>query len=158
MKARFAMALVCLMLGSAVAAFGQTKGTGLELPGVELPKGAAISVVVNSLTEAAIKAGLNDNSVQARVELQLRRNGINVQKESDGFISVSINVVGSAFWIQTKFHRIVTYEVNGQEFHTCAATYDKGIIGTFGSDSEFIMQSVLNHIDILSNEILKAAQ
>ena len=155
MKARFAIALGCLSLGATLAAYGQKVESG---KGLELPKGAAISVVVD-LIDVANKAGLNLNNIQARVELQLRRNGIIVQQNDDFpyFIYVNVAVLDRFYSISVAFYRFVTFKVDDRFFLNKAATYNKFSTGTF-SDSEFIMQSVLNHIDILSNEILKAAQ
>jgi len=126
--------------------------------GCELPKGSKIPVLIEHIGDDEIRVGLSKDLVQSKVELQLRKNGLNsvtADLHSPYYCYVNIGVVGNAFTISVDFDRRVTYEVNGLKFTRIASVYHKEGAGD-GANGKYIINALLDSIDMLSNEIQKS--
>jgi hypothetical protein len=144
------VALLCLL--SSHVAFAEP-ASGLE---VSAPK--RIFVIIEKIDEEGRSAGLSMELIRAKVELQLQRNGITPDKEQsgDGFLVVNVNTVGTAFHLGLSYHRMVSYTSEGKTYQTVAGVWSKGVTGTFGKDSTFVLRTVADTMDMFINAYLKA--
>ncbi len=135
-----------------------TAGTGLEvLPGTKIP------VVIERLDDECEKLGLICDLIKSKVELQLHRNGITVcnkedQTKSDVYLYVQCNVKSNAFSIKIHFNRIMYYWVGKNKHIVVASPYHKDVVGIHGFDREFIIQGLIDLVDIFSNDFIKSNQ
>jgi len=136
-------------------------GSGLE---IDNPK--KVQVVIESLNDNAKEAGLSESLILAKVNLRLRQNGLipikwnskNVNQLSYlnqvSYLYVNISVFNNAFNIGVAFHRPVFYSNN--QLVVIASTWRIGGTGTFGGDTNFILNGLENYIDVFIDAYLSA--
>ena len=133
-------------------------GTGLETI-----KGTGISLLIEELSPDATAIGLTEEYLTARIEMQLRKNGLKLVKSfaaPEVYVNVGVMKSGAFSW-RIAFKRSAIYEVDGKRYlSVSAATYTKSGFGSFNPNRapanlhERITSSLISDIDILSNEIL----
>jgi len=152
---RTAAIIVLLLLPPAEVSYAL--GSGLE---VESHK--RLNVVIEGLDDGDRQAGLTEELIRAKVELQLRQNGISPTAKLDTqkawYLYVRVDTVRKAFCIDVQFTRLVTYSSEGRMYESLAGVWDKSITGVFAADSSFILQQVANGLDLFINDYLKANQ
>jgi len=114
-----------------------------------------------SLTEAESNVGLDEERLLDTVGLQLRKNGLMpVSKESafslGWYLGVDIMIAGSAYHVKIGFHRTVTFQVGNQTYGKEGITWQMWYTGVHEDDSEIIIGSLLDCVDVFSNEFLEA--
>ena len=149
------LVLLTLMISSLTSA---QQDTGLEV----LP-GTKICVIVENISADAKAIGLTKELITTKVELQLRRNGVLVGTEDDAaesgmFLYVTCGVTDIAYALNIHFKRFVFYRVGDDLHSVTASTYQKGGRGTHAYDSQYVIQFLIDLIDMFSNDFLKANQ
>lgn len=128
--------------------------TGLETGG-----DLGIYVIVADLNEDAKQLGLREQIISSKVELRLRQNGIipidTWSFERNFFLYIHIMVVGEAFSFEINIQRWVYYFIKNKEYSIFATTWKKGITGTHSNNESFILNKLLDGIDMFCNEFLK---
>lgn len=119
-----------------------------------------VNVVVGELTEDAKKIGLTEERIQTVTELRLRKEGIEVieilESTSPGIcLYISIGVVGGAFSVSLGLNEAVYLE-RMPEVETIAATWHRGLTGTHGNSSDYIVTALSALIDQFLNDYYKA--
>ena len=127
--------------------------------GLEVPVGSKVYVVVEILAPDAAAMGLSREIILNKCELQLRRNGISLGKRGDGLASgfhlyVNCGITGTAFANSLEFKRMVSYSVGSSKHAVMATTYNTGGQG-IASEGSFVLQNLLDSIDVFSNEFIK---
>ena len=151
---RTAAILVLLLLPPAQASHAFDSG-------LEIESYKRMDVVIEELDDDDRKAGLTEELIRAKVELQLRRNGIvpNAKQEyKHGYLYVRVYRVGKAFTWDVKFNRKVTYSSEGRTYETIASVWSKSAVGTFSGGSSFILQGLADGLDMFISAYLKANQ
>lgn len=129
--------------------------------GLETEEHKNMNVVIEGLSYAYQKAGLSKKMIRAKVELQLRKNGINpnpIPKYRDGLLYVNVNIAGVAYNVDVEFKRKVTYSSRNRSYEAIASVWETGGTGTYGQDSSIILKNLSNLIDMFINDYLKANQ
>ena len=129
--------------------------------GLEIESHKRMYVVIEELVDGDRQAGLTKELIRAKVELQLRRNGINPNakpENNDGYLNVNVNVVRNAYHFDVRFKRIVMYSSEGRRYETVASVWEKSGNGTFARDPLFILQHLADGLDVFINAYLKANQ
>ena len=147
--------MVLMVLLSMCSSYGQQEATGCELQ-----KGAEIPIIFEKVSEKANSMGLSDEFLKNKVELQFRRNGLKPTyntRDYNYFCHIYVHVVASAVSIRVEFNRGVKYWVKSREFHKDATVYQSLSTGSHNGEKEKIVTALLDHIDLLSNEILKSS-
>ncbi|MCB2168431.1 MAG: hypothetical protein KQI78_12285 [Deltaproteobacteria bacterium] len=148
-KAVLLALLLCLVPSVLLA----VEGTGLETGGNK-----NISFLVEGLSDDTRKVGLTKDLIKAKVELQLRKNGLKGSDDADlnGFLYVNVNAIEGAYSIIILYKRPVTYTVGSESFDVVGDVWSKSSVGNHGGSSDFIIKWVLRYIDVFSAEYLKA--
>lgn len=154
------LAIVALLLFAVTdIASAEEIGTGLEMP-----PGTRLDVAVEKPNADAKKIGLSEQLIRSKVELQLRRNGVEVGTKEDylkskAYFYVRCTVVGESYNIVIRLNRRVSYTVGDKTYVINATTYNKSSTGTVGSSGgDFVIKHLLNYIDEFSNDFIKANQ
>lgn len=145
-----------LLIVAAVVALAAAHVPAGVLPGLVTKKGTAFAVALENMTPASQKLGLTKAYVKTQVELRMRRNGLKVTSElAVPAIAISIQVFQTSGGFLVGLYRRVTYDVDGLAYATDGLTWST-TGGFTNSTREQIMQIVLEAVDYLCNEILKA--
>jgi hypothetical protein len=126
--------------------------------GLEIDTPERMDVIIEELGEDARSAGLSEDVIRAKVELQLRRNGIipNAEPEyKDGYLYVRVTISGVAFSSEVSFKRDVTYVVKGKTYKTIATVWEKSGTGIFDRDSAHLLGLLADYMDMFINAYLK---
>lgn len=160
------LGILALFFSLPVAVHAQESafGTGLEIDNYQ-----SVGVFVAPLPKDAEQIGLTEDRLQTRVELRLRQaklKPVKIEKHRPAYLYVDVNMVGNAFAIRVVFIRPVSYPIDptaifanavGTAARSCmASTWVTLGVGTYRGDSEFIVQSLDEHLDKFLNEYLKA--
>ncbi len=65
-------------------------------------------------------------------------------------------IAGSAYHVKVGFHRAVTYQVGNQTYGKEGITWQMWYTGVHEDDSEIIIDSLLDCVDVFGNEFLEA--
>ena len=154
MKNSICLVLCIFFLQFAQNSFCQVFGTGLEAGGDK-----RVSVVVERMTADGGQIGLIERVIKNKVELQLRRNGLIPVDEETGirrgmYLYININVVGLSYSWAVRFYRRVVYWVEEEPYFLLTTTWNIGGVGTHGGDSKYIIDFLLDGVDIFSNAFL----
>ena len=158
------MKTLTFIIAAAIIAFpvlsiAQTAGpwdSGLKVEDHE-----SLIVTIEGLNDTNRNKGLSKELIQAKVEIQLRQNGINpvaAPKYEDGYLCVYVNIAGSAYSVDVEFKRRVRYSCNGNTYEAIASVWETGGTGTYGKDPSLIIQNLADLIDIFINDYIKANQ
>ncbi len=152
---RTAAIVVLLLLPSAQASHAFDSG-------LEVASHKRLNVAIEGIDDEDRQAGLTEELIRAKVELQLRRNGISPNTKLDlsqsWYLYVRVDTVSEAFSIDVEFKRLVTYSSEGRMYETIATVWDQNLTGVFAGDSSFILQHLANMLDLFINAYLKANQ
>ena len=148
LKTSLLVLVLCLFPGVLMAF-----DTGLETGGDR-----NIRIVVESLYENAHQFGLSEELIQAKVELQLRKHGLKGTNESrgNGFLYINVITVENAFCVFVSYARHVTYTVGLETFNTYGRVWTQNGAGIHSGDGSFLIERILELVDIFSAEYLKA--
>ena len=129
--------------------------------GLEIASHKRLNVVIEDLGDDERQAGLTKDLIRAKVELQLRRNGISPIAKDEykpGYLYVWVSTVDHAFHVEVQFKRTVTYSSEGRMYETFTSVWGESYTGTFAGGSSYILQQLANLLDLFINDYLKANQ
>lgn len=125
--------------------------------GLEMANSMKLSVIIECSDNSDPKVGLTEDLIRAKLELQLRRNGISPASEpTDGVLSIGLTTVGTAFSVHISFKRIVSYSVDGHTYSAGADMWSQTILGTHRRNNSFILKRTADLLDEFINAYLKA--
>lgn len=140
-------------------------GTGAEFPAAQ-PIHMTVRYQTNRKDELP---DLTEEHIRSKVELQLRRNTLSpAAYGGDSWwgprVHIVVQVVGKAFHCTVRVERSLShYLVDGNRYALSrpgtsdrVTTFEKSSLGTHGGRSKYIMDTLLDLIDELSNAILTA--
>ncbi len=110
-------------------------------------------LVIEELPEDASDIRLTKDAISAAVESRLRGARIYSDSSFKDYLYININVAGQAFSISAEFKKVV-YDVQS-ETSLFATTWDKGLTGTHGKDSGYILSALSGLMDQFILEYLK---
>ena len=128
-------------------------------------------VVIENLSEDAIKTGLTNKRLRTVTELKLRREGITIEDRDikglpieDGikkllytpFFYVNVHVVGVAFHARIQVAEWIELKRIPISQGCTAVIWSKGFTGSHGGDPEFIISGLNQIFDEFFNEYYKA--
>jgi len=129
--------------------------------GLEIASHKRLEVIIEGLPDNSRQAGLTQDLIRAKVELQLRRNGISPIAKDEykpGYLYVWVSTVDHAFHVEVQFKRTVTYSSEGRMYETFASVWGESYTGTFAGGSSYILLTLANLLDLFINAYLKANQ
>jgi hypothetical protein len=150
-----AIVLPLLATGADAAPESAPRPTGLEVSDA-----SSVPVIIQELTGDAKERGLTRETIEARVNEVLRKNGL---KPTDGLkdfqhdynYDLTVSTKEAAVRIDTAFQRIVTYS-DGITSHTIVAkTWNRGLTAVGLSTTE-ILDNISEATEVFANEFLKA--
>jgi hypothetical protein len=157
---------ICLALAQITLAFLLATGVVAQTwdSGLEVINPQRMRVVIEDLSESARRLGLSEESIRAKVELQLRRYGIIATQDSRAnysYLYVRITVAGKGpygFNLNVAWKRPIFYIVDGKSYETTATTWEKGGAGIASEIGgvQLIMSGIADKIDIFISNYLKA--
>lgn len=124
--------------------------------GLEVENHQEFDVVVEGLSQDALNIGLTESRIRSRVNLRLRQVGLRINPDISEYLYIRINVIGISYSVDISFTRRVSFLVGDIEHRTSANVYDKLMTGTHGRNSEFIISSLDQLLDIFLSDYLDA--
>ena len=152
---RLSCFVVCVfLLLTTLNSYCQEYGTGLETGGDK-----RIYVMVEPMSDKSKKIGLTENLLKTKVGLRLRQNGLVPVDEMTSFelgyyLYVNTFVVGSAYYWDVTFMRMVEFSVDDKLYWTMGGAWESTGLGTHASDVKNIFEAALDSVDIFCNEFL----
>jgi hypothetical protein len=147
----FVLIIMCCLIGDPIFALDL-------LVSLHVEDYKNIHVVIEGLSEGIKSTGLTDELLKAKVELQLRRNGLNPIEgfeDLDPFLYINLLTAGDAFNVSVSFQRWVHYSSGGRSYGTSATVWDKTSNGIFTKQTSFILECLADHLDMFINDYIE---
>ena len=110
-------------------------------------------LVVEGLRKDAADIGLTEEAITVAVRSRLRAARLYRADAGVPFLSVTVNVVGSAFAVLVDYHKWL--KDGASSISRGATTWQRGSTGTHGRNASYILSSVSRKIDKFIDEYLR---